>query len=134
MSTKYSVYFATCVAIVTFALALAAPAFVDIPILSYRPVEHAWSLDVHPAGGIAMDFFGRCLFATLVAGALAAVTYVIARRVVRREATASTVAVFALWTIGITFIAIAFFSWRLSHRMPAPPHEASSCAVTSQRR
>jgi hypothetical protein len=64
MSHKHAVHLATCTATMAFALALALPAFVDIPLPWYLPYEHRWVFAVH-VGGIAMDFFGRCLFATL---------------------------------------------------------------------
>jgi hypothetical protein len=115
MSKKYAVYVTSCAAIIVFALAVALPAFVDIPVLWYRPVDRTWSFDVH-ASGIAMDFFGRCLFATAASGIGAAISYAIARRVCRHDPARATTAVLCVWAIAITLIVIAFVSWRQAHR------------------
>ena len=128
MSTKYAVHFATCVAVIAFAIGLALPSFVDVPIYWYHPVDRAWSWEAHPSGGIAMDFFGRCLLATGLSAALAALTYAAARRLSRGEPGRRTVAVFAVWAIGIAMIAVGFFSWRVAQRsFDAKPALAEPC-------
>ena len=120
MSTKHAVHLAVCVGIIAFAFAFALPAFVDVPMLWYRPVDRVWSFD-HPDGAIAMDFFGRCLFATIATGIVAALTYAIARRT-RREPSPWTVSVLAVWAVSLSLIALTFFAWRFAHRtLPAPP-------------
>ncbi len=120
MSTKHAVHLATCVAAIAFALALAAPAFVSIPLPWYHPVERAWTLEVS-ARGIAIDFYGRCLFAGLVSAIAAAATYLFARRVVRREPGGRVVALFTVWAVSLTVLVITFYAWRLAHRTTTPP-------------
>src|SRR5512140_1832954 len=110
MQTKYAVHLAACVAIITFAIALALPSFIDVPLLWYRPTEHAWSYQVHPSGGIAMDFFGRCLLASVSSSVTATLAYSVARRT-RRNPSRRAVGTAAVWAIGILAIAIAFFTW-----------------------
>jgi ABC-type Fe3+ transport system permease subunit len=128
MSTKHAVHFAVCAAVCAFALALALPAFVPMPMLWYRPVEHDWSLTLHPTG-IAMDFFGRCLFASAASAIAAAATYVVSRRVRRRDARPETLAVVGIWAIALTVIAMAFFAWRQIHRPTAKAPEPHTVAL-----
>lgn len=120
MSTKHAVHLATCVAAIAFVLAFALPAFVPIPVLWYWPVERAWGLGVK-ASGIAIDFYGKCLFATAVASAAALATYAFARRCVRREPSGRVVALFTVWAISLALLVVTFYAWRLAHRLPAPP-------------
>ena len=120
MSTKHAVYLATCVAVIAFAVGLALPAFVDVPVLWYRPAEREWLFAVHPPG-IAMDFFGRCVLATSIAAVVTAVTYLFTRRIMRRDPAPVTLAMYGAWSIAFTLIAIAYFGWRLAHRTPVPP-------------
>ena len=120
MSTKHAVHLAVCVGIIAFAVAFALPAFVDMPMLWYRPVDRVWSFD-HADGAIAMDFFGRCLFAMTATGIVSAATYALARRT-RRAASPWTVAVLAVWAVSISLIALTFCAWRFTHRtLPVPP-------------
>ncbi len=119
MSVKHATHVAVCAAIIAFALALALPAFVPIPVAWYRPVEHGWSLAVH-ADGVAMDFYGRCALAAIASSLVAAAAYRIARRV-RRELSRDAAAIAAVWAIAIVLIAMAFFAWRQLHRPLARP-------------
>jgi hypothetical protein len=125
MTTKHAVQLTVCVAIIAFAIAFALPAFVDVPMLWYRPVDRVWSFD-HPDGTIAMDFFGRCLFATLATGVVSGLTYAAARRR-RREPSPWTVSVLAVWAVSISIIALTFFAWRFAHRTVSVA-PAQSCA------
>jgi hypothetical protein len=120
MSNKHAVHLATCVAQIAFALALAFPAFVAVPLPRYYPADRWWTFDVH-ATGIAMDFYGRCLLAVLVSALTAAGTYLCARRFVRRDPGGRIVALFTVWAISLTFLVIAFYAWRLAHRAVSPP-------------
>lgn len=129
MPTKHAVHVTVCVAIITFSLALALPAFVSIPVVWYRPVEREWLLGLHTTG-IAMDFFGRCLLATVLSTVAAAASYVVARRVCRRDAKPETLAMLGIWAVAIAVIAMAFFAWRQIHRPTAPaPAVHASLAV-----
>lgn len=117
MSTKHATHVSVCLAIIAFSIALALPAFVPMPMLFYRPVEHEWLLELHPSG-IAMDFFGRCLLAGACSAIAAFASYAIARRR-RRDAKPETLAMLGIWAIAIAMIAMAFFSWRQIHRPTA---------------
>ncbi len=112
MATRYATHLAMCVATGAFALAYALPAFVPVPLLWYHPVERIWTVGVH-ASGIAMDFYGRCLFAAVVSSLVAALMYTFARHLSRREPSACVVALFTLWAIGLPVLVIAFYAWRL---------------------
>ena len=121
MSTKHAIHLATCVATIAFALALAFPAFVPVALPWYHPVDRSWTLEAH-ATGVAIDFYGRLLFASLAAACAAAATYVFARRVLRRDPSSRITAVFTVWAVSLTVLVIAFYTWRLVHRTltPAP--------------
>jgi hypothetical protein len=111
MSPRYATHLAVCVATGAFALAYALPAFVAVPLPWYHPIERVWTLGVH-ASGIAMDFYGRCLFATIVSLLVAALMYTFARCLPRREPTSRMVALFTLWAVGSPVLVIAFHAWR----------------------
>jgi len=119
MSTKHAVHLATCVATIVFALTLALPAFVRVPLPWYHPAERSWTFEVN-ASGIAMDFYGRVALASLAAALAAAAMYVIARRA-RREPSRRITAVVAVWAVSLTMLAITFYTWRLVHRTVTPP-------------
>jgi hypothetical protein len=110
MPGRHALHLAICVATIAFAFALALPAFVPIPVLWYAPNDHAWSFEVH-AHGIAMDFYGRCLFASAASALAGVVTYAYALR--RRRA---PIALFTTWALSLTLLVIAFYVWRLVHR------------------
>jgi hypothetical protein len=101
-----------CVATGAFALAYVLPAFVPVPLPWYHPVERLWTVGVH-ASGIAMDFYGRCLFAAAVSSLVAALTYTFARGLPSREPSSRVVALVTLWAIGLPVLVIAFYTWRL---------------------
>jgi len=126
MSHKHAVHLATCTATMAFALALALPAFVDIPLPWYLPYEHRWVFAVH-VGGIAMDFFGRCLFATLASCSAGTLAYAFARRR-RSEPSGRTVALFTTWAISLTLLVATFYVWRVEHRAPT-----AACTATGDR-
>jgi hypothetical protein len=112
MSTKYATHLAACVATGAFALAYALPAFVPVPLPWYHPVERVWTVGVH-ASGIAMDFYGRCLFAAVVSSLVAALMYTFARWIPRRAPSSRVVALFTLWAVGLPVLVITFYAWRL---------------------
>jgi hypothetical protein len=120
MSTKHAAHLATCVATIAFALALAFPAFVHIPLPWYHPAERMWSFEVH-ASGVAIDFYGRCMFAALVSVVAAASAYAFGRRVMRRDPSPRVVALFTVWAVSLTVLVIAFYTWRVAHRTLTPP-------------
>jgi hypothetical protein len=112
MSNKYATHLAVCVATIAFALAYAVPAFIPVPLPWYHPAERAWTFGVH-ASGIAMDFYGRCLFAAVVSSLAAALMYVFIRCLPEREPSSRIVALLTFWAIGLPILVIAFYTWRL---------------------
>ena len=103
-----------------FAVTFVLPAFVTMPVLWYQPVEHAWIYDVR-APGIAMDFYGRCLDASIASTLLGGAAHAICRRFIRPEPSGSTVALLTTWALTFTILVMTFFAWRLIHRAPVPP-------------
>lgn len=120
MSTKHAGYLAFCAATIVFALAYALPAFVEMPLLWYKPADRTWVVDVKTSG-IAMDFYGRCLFAALASALLGGMTFLISRRLVSREPSTRTIALVTTWALTLTMLAMSFYAWRLAHRDPVPP-------------
>ncbi len=111
MSTRHATHAIVCIATGAFALAYVLPAFVAVPLPWYHPVERVWTVGVH-ASGIAMDFFGRCLFAAVVSSLVAALMYAFTRCLPRRESSAGTVALFTLWAVGLPALVLAFHACR----------------------
>jgi hypothetical protein len=120
MRTKYAIHLAFCVATIAFAITFVFPAFFPTSLLWYQPAERQWSFGVQ-VPGIAMDFYGRCLFATLISTVSGCATYLVARRLLHRDPRGATVAVLTIWAMTLTTLVIAFYVWRLVHRIPAPP-------------
>lgn len=112
MSTRYAAHLTVCVATIAFAFAHAAPAFIPVPLPWYHPVERIWTIGVHTSG-IAMDFYGRCLFSGVVSSLAAALMYVFARCLPRREPSSRIVALFTVWAIALPVLVLASYAWRL---------------------
>ncbi len=92
---------ATFAAIAAFCGALAYPSFWAMPMLWYQPVEHQWSFGpLRP--NLGMDWYGRNLFAALVAVLVAASVSVLAKR----RAPLSPTAV-GCWALGAVMAACA---------------------------
>jgi hypothetical protein len=101
---------AVCVATIAFAFAQATPAFISVPLPWYHPVERIWTIGVH-ATGIAMDFYGRCLFSGAVSSLAAAFMYVFARCLAPGDPSSRTVALFTLWAIGTPVLVLVWCAW-----------------------
>jgi hypothetical protein len=111
MSTRHATHLAVCVATIAFAFAHAAPAFIPVPLPWYHPVERIWTIGAH-ASGIAMDFYGRCLFSGVVSSLAAALMYVFARCLPRRDPGSRIVALFTFWAIALPALVLALYAWR----------------------
>jgi hypothetical protein len=112
MSNRHATHLVLCAASGAFALAYALPAFVPVPLPLYHPVERLWTVGGHTSG-IAMDFYGRCLFAAAVSSLVAALIYTFARGLPGRAPSSRVVALLTLWAIGLPVLVIAFYTWRL---------------------
>ena len=111
MSRKHAIHLAACASTIVFALVLPLPAFVHVPVLWYLPVEHTWRFAVH-VDGIAIDFIGCCLLATLASAVVGFVTFAVLRSPGRREPSRKTIALFSVWAISLTLLAVTFFACR----------------------
>jgi hypothetical protein len=111
---------ALCVATITSSLVFALPAFVPLPVLWYHPVDRDWTFET-TASGIAMDFYGRCLWASLAALTLGGGVYRLISRFRRSPLSSQTLVLFTVWAITLTALVMVFFVWRLAHRVPVAP-------------
>ncbi|MHB8416459.1 MAG: hypothetical protein ACYDCL_00175 [Myxococcales bacterium] len=61
-------YLGCCFMVTAFGTAFLVMGLVPMPLLWYHDLERQWVLELRPHG-LAMDFYGRTLYATLAAGA-----------------------------------------------------------------
>ncbi|HEY0255649.1 MAG TPA: hypothetical protein VGC41_29170 [Kofleriaceae bacterium] len=102
---------------IAFAIAFAYSAFTAESVLWYYPVDHRWAFEVKPHG-VAMDFYGRVIQASLAWCAGFVVTVVIAQRV--KTAAPRAIFLFGAWAITATLFVMAFYAWTLHVRVPVP--------------
>jgi hypothetical protein len=103
-------------AMIAFALAFAYPAYDEVRVFWYYPLERRWAFEVKPRG-LAMDWYGRVLLASAAAAVAAAVGAALARRVRLRE---GLVRLLAAWALTLTVAVMAFYAWQLAFRNPVP--------------
>lgn len=117
MTRGSATYFAWCGAVIAAAVAYVVPAFTTVPLLWYYPVARTWALESRPEG-LALDWFGRTLWA-LLAGAIAlALGMALARRAAPPSARAYRI--WAAWAGMASLLAIAVYVLQLIHRHPVP--------------
>lgn len=105
-------------ATVVFAIAFVLPFFTELGVPWYYPLERRWAFEIKPKG-LAMDFFGRTLEASLAA----TVTFVVTVAIGRRKKTpfeSRTLGLCAAWALTATLLVIAYFAWTLYERRPVP--------------
>lgn len=117
MDEKNGLYFGLCAAAIGTSLGFAFPAFSQMRVLWYYPLQHRWAFEVRPAG-LAMDWYGRALFAS----AAGAVAFLIARAIGRRLATISarSFGLWAAWAATATLLAMGVYTYQLAMRRPNP--------------
>jgi hypothetical protein len=108
---------ATCIAASAFVASYLLPNFVPIPLMFYKPSEHAWIFAVK-VPGIGIDFYGRCLLATVIAMLVGGGAYVGTLRL--RPPGSRVVAMMAVLALALALLAMAFFGWTLAHRTLSP--------------
>lgn len=105
------------VAAIAFAVGFAWPAFQNVRVLWYYPLEHRWSFQVTP-DALAMDWYGR----TLLSGALAIAAYFIARAIAGRLKPLGRRghALWTAWMATAVLLSMAVYTHQLATRRPTP--------------
>jgi hypothetical protein len=122
LQSKQALYVGCCASIVAFALVFALPAVVQMRVPWYYPVEHRWALEVK-ATGLAMDWFGRCLYSAASAALAFGAGYL---SVVRRKAPmVSGLGTWAGWAAAALALTMTLYVFQLVPRRsvaaPLPP-------------
>lgn len=109
----------SCAMVVASSAAFLVMGLIPMHLFWYHPLERSWGLEIRPRG-LAMDFYGRTLYA-LLAGALA---FFPARALARRLEPAA-VSSERLWywlacALAFTFLAMCLFGYQLWPRPPQP--------------
>ena len=117
MERRHALFVAACAGTIAFALAFAYPAYDDVAVLWYYPLEHRWAHEIEPRG-LAMDFFGRMLLAAMVATPVAGVTYAVRRRL--GAASPRVLGLWAGWALTAVALVCLFYGWTLAVRRPVP--------------
>ena len=78
MVRKHALYIAICAASAAFSFAHILPEIYPVRVLWYYPLERRWAFELHPSD-LAMGWYGRCLLATAVAGAVGLASLLLVR-------------------------------------------------------
>lgn len=100
-----------------FAFAFVAPMIAGLRVPWYYPLEHRWAFESAPTG-LAMDFYGRTIVATIAWGLVVIVTLAITRRA--KNVSARTIGLFTAWAITAIVLVMMHFAWTLYFRVPTP--------------
>lgn len=111
------VFVALCLATIAFALVFVSPMFGELSVPWYYPLERRWALEVKPKG-LAMDFYGRTLWAMFAATGTFVVAVLAGRK--KRSIEPRTIGLFTAWALTATLLVIAYFAWTLYERRPVP--------------
>jgi hypothetical protein len=114
---KHLLLVALCAGAVGFCLAFVAPAFFPLRVLWYYPLEHRWAFEVKP-DGLALDWFGRVLAASVMAGVAYGLTSLIARR--KKTIAPGTLVLWTAWLATAALLGMALFTYQLVRRHPRP--------------
>lgn len=114
---RQALFVALCAGAVGFCLAFVAPSFYPLRVLWYYPLEHRFAFEV-TAGGLAMDWYGRLLAATLVGGVVYGLAALLARR--RKAIAPGTLVLWTAWLATAALLAMALFTYQLVRRHPRP--------------
>ncbi len=107
----------SCAAATVFGAAFLIMGLVRAPLFWYHPLDRAFVLELRPHG-LAMDFYGRTLYATIAA----AVAFFAGRAAGRRvEALPSDrMWLWLAYALAFTLLAMALIGYQLWPRPPAP--------------
>lgn len=117
MERNHALYLGLCAAIVAFALAYIYPGIDPLPTLWYYPLERRWAFEQQPSG-LAMDWYGRTLAATLAGLAGFAIGYFLGR--LRKRPMGRGFVLWAAWAATAVAFAMALYAWQLAQRRPVP--------------
>jgi hypothetical protein len=117
MRKQDTLFVALAAGTIAFVVGLAYPAFAPASVAYYYPLDHRWAFEPKPHG-IAIDFYGRLLQATIAWAVVVSVTLLIVRRV-------RVIGQRALFWLGAsaltaTMIVIVFYNWTLPDRVLVP--------------
>jgi hypothetical protein len=115
--TRRAIYAGLTFAAIGFSLAFIYPMWARQSVAWYHPLDHAWTWEVR-APGIAMDFYGRCLFAAVSSVPFGVGAYAAARYL--RAPKDRTLDLFTAWAIAAVALAMLHFAWSLYFRNPIP--------------
>jgi hypothetical protein len=101
---------------IAFVFAFAYPMVHEMAVLWYYPLEHRWAYEARPAG-LAIDFYGRVLFAMIAWAAAFLVTLAIARR---RAPSERILGLATAWAATAVLLVVLFYGWTLYFRVPTP--------------
>jgi uncharacterized membrane protein (UPF0136 family) len=117
MAKAHALYAALSAMAIAFALAFAFPAYRPTAVFWYYPLERRWAYETR-ASGLAMDWYGRCALATLIAALAFALVYAIARRLPALSRRAF--GLWAAWVATIMLLAMSLYAYQLAVRVPVP--------------
>jgi len=102
---------------IAFAFAFIAPMLTGARVPWYYPLEHRWAFEAKPVG-LALDFYGRTLFAL----AAWAITVMIALPLAKRakSISARALGLITAWTITAVLLVMLHYAWSLHFRRPIP--------------
>ncbi len=109
--------------ITAFGAAFLLVGLVQVSLLWYHPLAHRWTFEARPSG-LAMDFYGRLLYASIASGIAFAMGRWLGDRtgaaLSRRQASFALVAGLAVMVLAI-FVIVSQVSSRLPQPLPFPP-------------
>lgn len=100
---------------IAFAVSFVAPMIGGYRVPWYYPLERRWAFEVAPKG-LAMDFFGRTILATLAWLVVVAVTFAVTRRA--KTVGPRTHGLLAAWAVTAIVLVMMHFVWTLYFRVP----------------
>jgi hypothetical protein len=117
MEKRHALQIALSASAIAFALGFAWPAYAATSLFWYLPLERRWIFGLQPRE-IAMDWYGRCGLAALLALAAFALVYAIARRL--RPPSPRVLRLWAAWTATAVVLAMSLYAYQLATRHPVP--------------
>ena len=114
---KHAIFVALCAAGIGFCLMFVAPAFYPMKVLWYYPLEHRWALELAP-DGLAMDWFGRIVWASVAGAVTGALAWLVARRL--RSLAPGTLILWTAWLATAALLSMSLFTYQLVRRHPRP--------------
>lgn len=120
MSRAHATYLTVYGAALGFVAGFFLPAVLPIPVPWYYPLAHRWELTLRP-NGLAMDWYGRDLFA-LAVGTLGGLALYGFSRLLRPKDPTRLFHALAAWTVSLFIFAAALYVYQLAprHAYPAP--------------